>query len=214
MTVDPAVSVSPANSAMDLAALVGSRICHDLVSPLGAVANGLELLAMAADATGPELALIEESVASAKARVRFFRIAFGQAGADARLSRAEIVGILDDVTRGGRIAVEWSAAGDVSRPEAKLGFLMVLCCESALAFGGRIVLGVEGGAWSARASHDKLRIEAPLWDWLDRSAAEAESAEVRITPAQAQFALARAEAAAQGRRIAVQRSDQEILLSW
>ncbi|KDB03341.1 hypothetical protein U879_12550 [Defluviimonas sp. 20V17] len=199
---------------MDLAALVGSRICHDLVSPLGAVANGLELLAMAEGATGPELALIEESVASAKARVRFFRIAFGQAGADARLSRAEIVAILDDLTRGGRVTVDWSAVGDVSRPEAKLGFLIVLCCESALAFGGRIVIGCEGGVWTARASHEKLRIEAPLWDWLGGTATGADSVADKITPAQAQFALARAQAGAQGCRISVQRTGQEIVIAW
>ena len=69
------MSVDNAN----LAALVGSRICHDLISPIGAINNGLELLGMSGDMSGPELELISDSVANANARIRFFRIAFGAA---------------------------------------------------------------------------------------------------------------------------------------
>ncbi len=54
----------------DLAALIGSRICHDLISPIGAIGNGLELLSMAG-AGGPEVALISDSVSNANARIRF-----------------------------------------------------------------------------------------------------------------------------------------------
>ena len=62
----------------DLAALVGSRICHDLISPIGAIGNGLELFLMDT-AGGPELALITESISHAKARIRFFRVAYDEA---------------------------------------------------------------------------------------------------------------------------------------
>lgn len=59
---------------LDLPALIGSRICHDLISPIGAINNGLELLNMAGTgaAPGPELELIGQSVESASARIRFF----------------------------------------------------------------------------------------------------------------------------------------------
>ena len=70
----------------DLAALIASRICHDLISPLGAIGNGVELLAMEPGGTRPEMALISESVANANARIRFFRICFGQASSDQRIS--------------------------------------------------------------------------------------------------------------------------------
>ena len=66
----------------DLAALIGSRICHDLISPIGAIGNGVELMMMDGTAKTPELALIAESVANANARIRYFRVAFGSAGAD------------------------------------------------------------------------------------------------------------------------------------
>ena len=61
----------------DLAALLGSRICHDLISPIGAIGNGVELLMMEGGTPSPELVLIAESVAAANARIRFFRLAFG-----------------------------------------------------------------------------------------------------------------------------------------
>jgi len=84
----------------DLNALVGSRICHDLISPIGAIGNGVELLQMESAAQGPELALISESVTNANARIRFFRIAFGAAGRDQRIGRSEVAGILADLYRG------------------------------------------------------------------------------------------------------------------
>ena len=74
----------------DLAALVGSRICHDLISPIGAIGNGVELMMMDRASASPELALIAESVASANARIRYFRVAFGTAGADQRIARSEV----------------------------------------------------------------------------------------------------------------------------
>ena len=73
----------------NLAALIGSRICHDLISPIGAVTNGLELMSMAGG-TGPELELVNESAANANARIRLFRLAFGQATTDADDKRREL----------------------------------------------------------------------------------------------------------------------------
>ena len=82
----------------DFAALIGSRICHDLISPLGAIGNGVELLEMSSAGASPEMALISESVASANARIRFFRIAFGAAGSGGSVAAAEIRSILAAMT--------------------------------------------------------------------------------------------------------------------
>lgn len=63
----------------ELAALLCSRICHDVISPVGALNNGLELL----DEPGAEadaMALIRVSARNASARLQFLRIAFGAAG--------------------------------------------------------------------------------------------------------------------------------------
>ena len=59
-----------------LATLVASRLCHDLVSPVGAISNGLELIALAGTPGPEEMELIEQSCTSATARLNFFRVAF------------------------------------------------------------------------------------------------------------------------------------------
>ena len=72
----------PDLAGMDLAALLCSRVCHDVISPVGAIANGIELLDEGADEDTAEIAmdLIRSSAKNASARLQFARIAFGAAG--------------------------------------------------------------------------------------------------------------------------------------
>jgi len=72
----------PDIAGLDLAALLCSRICHDIISPVGAIANGLELLDEEVDGETSEIAmdLIRSSAKNASARLQFSRIAFGAAG--------------------------------------------------------------------------------------------------------------------------------------
>ncbi len=86
----------PEISALDLSALLCSRVCHDIISPVGAVANGLELLDEDVDEETREIAmgLIRSSTANASARLQFARIAFGAAGPhlDVRQLFVQVVG--------------------------------------------------------------------------------------------------------------------------
>jgi histidine phosphotransferase ChpT len=89
--------------ALDLAALLCSRVCHDLISPVAALVNGLEVMEDDKDAETQKLALdlIKKSVGQASARLQFCRIAFGasgSAGAQIDLGDAEKVarGFLED----------------------------------------------------------------------------------------------------------------------
>src|ERR1700686_5388660 len=68
--------------ALDLAALLCSRVCHDLISPIGAIVNGLEVLAEEKDEATKQFALelITKSSRTASAKLQFCRIAFGAAG--------------------------------------------------------------------------------------------------------------------------------------
>jgi histidine phosphotransferase ChpT len=68
--------------ALDLAALLCSRVCHDLISPVGAIVNGLEVLAEAKDEETKTFALelITKSANTGSAKLQFCRIAFGAAG--------------------------------------------------------------------------------------------------------------------------------------
>jgi len=194
----------------DLIALLGSRICHDLISPLGAIGNGVELLMMSGGAPGPELALIAESVTNANARIRFFRIAFGAAAPGQGVARAEIRSILDDMTRGGRLRIEWEPAGAAGRAEAKLAFLAIQCLESALPFGGRVRVSTEGDLWRIGAEAPKLKVDPPLWARLGGGDAGAGE----ITASQVQFALLAAELERQGRRLTLRLGEHEIALRY
>lgn len=181
----------------DLAALVGSRLCHDLISPLGAIGNGIELLAMSGGgAASPEMQLIGEAVANASARLKFFRIAFGQAGAEQRLGRPEISTILADLARGGRQEFDWQAEGDQPRREVKPVFLALLCLEAALPWGGRVTITRPDGGWLLQASARRTKPDPALWAWLDGAGAGT------LTPAQVQFALLPPEVSRLGRRLA------------
>lgn len=164
-----------------LAALIGSRICHDLISPVGAIGNGLELMQMDGR-TGPELALVNESLANAQARIRFFRVAFGAAEDGQTIGETELRRILGDLAGAARQVVQWQIAGDVARSGVRLAFLAIMCLESALPFGGTITVSRDGAAWQIAGRSDKLLVDEKLWGALNRPG-------VDVTPSEVQFAL-------------------------
>ncbi|GGO26505.1 histidine phosphotransferase [Gemmobacter aquaticus] len=193
----------------DLAALIGSRICHDLISPIGAIGNGVELLMMSPEAQGPELALIAESVASANARIRFFRIAFGLSAADQRIGQPEVTSVLADLTRGTRLAIDWDGPADLPRPEVKLAFLLLMCLETALPYGGEITVSATGLAWSMTARAAKTKVDPDLWGQLSAS-----SADNFLGAAQVHFALARDALRHQGRQPKLDFNPTEIRIAF
>ncbi|SEN51991.1 histidine phosphotransferase ChpT [Gemmobacter aquatilis] len=193
----------------DINALLGSRICHDLISPIGAIGNGVELLIMDGLTKGPEITLIAESVASANARIRFFRIAFGASGTDQRIGRAEVQSILADLTRGGRLTIDWSGPADLPRREVKLAFLLILCLETAMAFGGRITVEHDESRWQINGLARKMKVDPALWEVLSNPAAS-----YPITPAQVHFALLPDELARQGSTLQVDIQEGEIRLGF
>ncbi|MDO9639369.1 MAG: histidine phosphotransferase family protein [Pseudotabrizicola sp.] len=194
----------------DLIALLGSRICHDLISPIGAIGNGVELLMMDGMGSSPELTLIADSVANATARIRFFRVAFGSAGSsEHRISRAEVVNILRDLTRGARLVMDWQSPTDLSRREVKLAFLAILCVECAMPHGGTLTIERGEQRWTLRGEAERLRIVPELWELLSNPAVT-----VDIGPSQVHFALMRDEVTRQHRRLTVEVDDTAVRLSF
>lgn len=122
----------------DMIALVGSRICHDLVNPLSAISNGLELLLMAGGSETEEHALIRTATENATARLNFFRIAFGHGNQDSSMGAQEVSDLLETLSSGARHHYLWQHDGDISRADLRSVFLAMMCIESALPMGGAI----------------------------------------------------------------------------
>lgn len=115
---------------------IASRICHDLISPIGAIGNGVEP-GDGAGSAARRWRWISESVANANARIRFFRICFCRASSDQRIARSEVASIPGRPVARGRVGYSRTSPADLSRREVRLVFLLLQCPESALAYGGR-----------------------------------------------------------------------------
>jgi len=193
----------------DLSALIGSRICHDLISPLGAIGNGVELLSMSGIGLASEMALIADSVECANARIRFFRVAFGAAASGTEIGQSEIQSILRDTYKGGRIRVEFSSEGELLRAEIKLVFLLLQCLESSLPWGGKIAVKHSGDNWQLEARGDKLKVDSNLWSLIADPTDATE-----VVAAVVHFALVHDAARVAGRRVASFLSETRVTVSF
>ena len=149
---------APTNALPDgqaLATLVAGKLCHDFISPAGAISSGLDLLKdpTAQDMRDDAMSLIEASAKKMVALVSFARVAFGAATSAERFSSAELGELVSGLVEGGRASMEW-AIGDTSfsKPQARalvnLGYLTV----AALPSGGVATI-------SSRTDGDRLVIE-------------------------------------------------------
>ncbi len=131
-------------SAPDLAALLCSRVCHDIISPVGAINNGLELL----DEGGPDedaMNLIRTSARNASARLQFARIAFGAAGSTSMLidtGDAEAVAIA--FLKNEKPELVWNGKRALlPKNKVKLLLNLVLIANGAIPRGGKITVRLE-----------------------------------------------------------------------
>lgn len=133
---------------IELASLLCSRLCHDLLSPVGALSNGLELLA---DEKDPEMRkrcfeLLEQSARISADKLKFFRLAFGAAGGFGEMVPvAEARAVIDAlVGNNGRIEVQWALSGDtLPKPAVKTLLNLALIGIEALVRGGTLDIGAE-----------------------------------------------------------------------
>jgi histidine phosphotransferase ChpT len=104
-------SPGPAPDALELAALLCSRVCHDLISPVGAIVNGLEVLDDDPKPDDREFALdlIRKSARTASARLQFCRLAFGAAGsAGAQIDLGDAQNMAKGHFEDGKITIAWN----------------------------------------------------------------------------------------------------------
>lgn len=160
-------SAAPDEDEPDLIALLGSRLCHDLVSPIGAIGNGLELLELSGGG-GEEMALIRASLDAALARIRFFRLAFGAARGSAVVSSREIREILADMYAETRTKILWRDDEERPRNEIRIACLALNCIEVATPWGATVEVVRNEAAWVVHVDAKRLKIDAPLWQSLGR----------------------------------------------
>jgi len=135
---------------LQVAQLLCSRLCHDIVSPIGAVNAGLELLEEAADDDGRALGLIATSAAEASRRLAFYRVAFGLgAGARGAAPIDEARALATGFLLGGKAALDWPADagsppdGAIAPDAVKVVLNMVLIASESLPRGGTIGVKVK-----------------------------------------------------------------------
>ena len=193
----------------NLSALLCSRICHDLINPLGAIGNGIELMGMAGAAEGPEMALVNESVGNATARVKFMRFAFGAATADQTVRNSDILTTLQDVTRGSRLRYVWNVAGDPLRLDLRVALQSMMCLETALPMGGDIEVTFIEGVWRVIARNERLNLDPALWAPLSKGICPDD-----LIPAQVQFGLLPDAAAEAGRDLTLKHGADWVTISF
>ncbi|MGO9400351.1 MAG: histidine phosphotransferase ChpT [Xanthobacteraceae bacterium] len=161
------VSGPLAIGALDLAALLCSRVCHDLISPVGAIVNGIEVMEEDKDEETKTFALdlIKKSAHQASAKLQFCRLAFGaagSAGAQIDLGDAEkaVRGLIED----GKTTLAWNLPRELlAKNRVKLLLNMVLIAAGSIARGGTLTVdpvpsdtGVAGFVVAASGQNAKL----------------------------------------------------------
>lgn len=203
-------------SPTDFASLLCSRLCHDLLSPVGALNNGLELLA---DEHDPEmrlrvLELLSESAKASANKLKFFRLAFGAAGGfgetvDTREAQAALEGLFGD---NHRVKIGWMVEDPVLPKHAiKVLLNLALIGGDALIRGGQLDIGAEIVDGSieivVRADGPRIVLDSEL-----RSALAGGQDDMPVTPRAAAAFLAHALVAQGGGSLQVSPPDSDVLL--
>ena len=165
----------PTLSALDLAALLASRVCHDIISPVGALANGLEVLE---EDQGEEMRqfameLITKSAKSASAKLKFSRLAFGASGsAGAAIDAGEAEEVVGLFMEGEKADYTWQGTRSlVPKNRVKLLLNLVLISLGAIPRGGTIAVSIDGegetATFSLRCTGPKARVPGEFVDMLN-----------------------------------------------
>jgi histidine phosphotransferase ChpT len=170
----------------DIATIISSRICHDLISPIGAISNGLELLELSGMSQSPEIRLIAESAKNANARIRFLRLAFGSIDKGAIVSMAEVLDILADYYNSPHIKINWAINTDLARDDLRILFLLLLCAEKITPYETVISIAEYNNVYEILTTGEVLKTE----DFLDF---ETQKLRPQDSPSLVQFTFAQAQ---------------------
>ncbi len=200
---------------LDLAALVSSRICHDVINSVAAISNGLEMLDEEPDSDMREAAmnLIRSSTSQASAKLQFARLAFGAAGsASAEIDLRDAEKVATAFVQGtGKHQVVWQGPlATLPKNKAKLLLNLVALGAVALPRGGTVTVEIEGTppdvSFTIRATGKAARLN----DQVTILLCGGEGVEVDAHTIQPYYARRVAEAA--GMTVTVEAQDEEVTL--
>ena len=198
---------------VDFASLLCSRLCHDLMSPVGALNNGIELLA---DEQDPDmrdrcLDLLSQSARTTANKLKFFRLAFGAAGGfgDA-VATSEARSALEGLLGDGKIELGWMVEDDkLPKNPTKVLLNLSLIAVDALVRGGRLDIGAEtngGFEIAIRAEGPRIALDPAIAETLVNGGAGA------VEPRTAGAWMAHSLAVEAGGAIQLSRPSDEMLM--
>lgn len=141
--------------------LLCSRICHDVISPVAAISNGVELLTeMGAEGMDDAVGLLGHSSRQASVRLQLFRLAYGAGGSEALVSGKTVYENFRNFIESDRVNFEWDLLNDVPDEDLNPGFFKVLTnvlilARESLIRGGDITVKKDGFTLIVTATHEK-----------------------------------------------------------
>ncbi|MEE9375128.1 MAG: histidine phosphotransferase family protein [Rhizobiaceae bacterium] len=165
----------PTLSALDLAALLSSKLCHDIISPVGALANGLEVLEEDQGEEMHEFAmeLIKKSAKSATAKLKFSRLAFGASGsASSSIDTGDAEEVVRGYIEGEKADMSWEGIRSlVPKNHVKLLLNLFLLSLGAIPRGGNMAIKIidqgENATFVIRCVGPKARVPSDFLDMLN-----------------------------------------------
>jgi histidine phosphotransferase ChpT len=166
---------------LDLAALLCSRVCHDVISPVGAIVNGLELFEDEKDEAMRKsaLELVKKSATQASGRLQFARIAFGAAGsAGSELDLGDAETVVRGMLLDERLTIVWNLPrAMLPKNRVKLLLNLILIASSSIPRGGKLTVDPVGEGptmgFKLQAEGPYAKVQASIEGLLTNGSAEA-----------------------------------------
>ncbi|HZC55924.1 MAG TPA: histidine phosphotransferase family protein [Xanthobacteraceae bacterium] len=163
--------------ALDLAALLCSRVCHDLISPVGAIVNGLEVLEEDKDEETKTFALdlIKKSAQQASAKLQFCRLAFGASGsAGAQIETGDAERVARGLIEDGKTTIAWNLPRElVAKNRVKLLLNMLVVAVGTIPRGGTLSVDAFENGYRITAAGLNARLTAATAELIAGSAGHA-----------------------------------------
>ena len=149
----------------DIIALVTARMSHDLTSPIGAIGNGVELVEFRGKSLSEEGELVKASLKAIVAKLKLFRIAFGQFNAEEMLNATKISAVQTAWNVTGRIHVDF-IPNQLRKTDIKTCLLILQSIQVAMPQGAKVVVKIAEGRRIIHAIGPKVTFDEALWSAL------------------------------------------------